>query len=242
MELTIRAADVRRTLYAAIVAMTAASAVGAAIELCGGPGLGSLGRILSVDAESSIPNWYSALALAVAAGLLAVIATEARRRRDRDALAWVSLCAIFALLSLDEIAAVHETAGARLGELVHAGGWFTFAWVIPALVLVPAVGATFLPFLSRLATRRRRQFVTAGAIFVTGALVMEMIGGKALSRFPKTTFYSPDQMMISPAYAVCFHIEEFCEMMGIAMFIAALVEHLAELPGSSGLTVRVRND
>ena len=57
-----------------------------------------------------------------------------------------------------------------------------------------------------------------------------------------TALYSATEKMITPAYAVCFHIEELLEMLGIALFNSALIEHLAGLLGPEGLKIRFRND
>lgn len=242
MELIIRASKLRRNLVSLISAASALSFALAMIELLGRVRLGTAGRLFSVDAETSLPTWYATLSIASAAALLALIASVSRRRGERDSLSWAALSAIFVVISVDEITMVHEMVSQRLGELVPFTGWLRFAWVVPALLVLPAVGAAALPFLSRLPKRRRLQFVSAGAIYVCGALGMEMVGAKVSESMKSAALYSATGQMITPAYAACFHLEEFMEMLGIALFNCALVEHLAGLLGSDGLRLRFRDD
>jgi hypothetical protein len=110
------------------------------------------------------------------------------------------------------------------------GGFLRFAWVLPALVLLPALAAVFAGFLRRLEPRRRGQFLLAGALYVAGAVGMEVVGGKVY-------FANGDEA--SALYAVCFHLEETLELLGVSLFIAALVEHLAVLLGGKPVSVRL---
>lgn len=234
LDIEIPAARLRRALTILVVVLTALSFVGTLGDRFLHLRLSGFVDIFDVDAETSIPNWYSAVALAVSAALLAATAAASRaRKQTRDLPAWTALTLIFTFLSLDEIAGIHERVGRRLHYLLHLDGFFRFAWVVPALVLVALVGATFLPFLSRLPARRRRQFVAAGLIFVGGAVGMEMIGAKV---------YTAAGENLTLAFVVCYHLEEFMEMLGIVLFNAALIEHLAELLGAGGLRLRFVKD
>lgn len=242
MELTIRASTLRRVLLTFVTSLAVFSFALCLFELGSGVRLGTAGRLFSVTAETSLPTWYAAVSIASASGLLLLIAAATKRAGLRDVLAWGALAALFAVISVDEIAMVHEAVGSKVSDLIPATGFLRYAWVIPALVIVPVLGALFIPFLARLTARRRFQFVTAGAVYVCGALVMEMVGAKVsdgMASAPGTALYSATEKMITPAYAVCFHVEELLEMLGIALFNSALVEHLAGLLGTGGLTVRV---
>jgi hypothetical protein len=226
-----------------VISLAALSFALCMFEISSGVRLGTAGRLFSVTAETSLPTWYAAVSIACASGLLLLIAEASRRKGARDVLAWAVLAALFAAISVDEIAMIHEAVGSKVSDLTQATGFLRYAWVIPAMVVVPVVGALFLPFLGRLSKRRRFQFVSAGVIYVTGALVMEMVGAKTsegMAAAPGTSLYSATEKMITPAYAVCFHLEELLELVGIALFNSALVEHLAGLLGSDGLRIRVR--
>lgn len=234
MELDIPAARLRTTLTALVVVLVALSFAGTLSSMLLNMRFGGLVRLIDVNKEDSLPTWYSAAALAAAAALLTAIALTLRaRKQTRDLLAWATLAVIFAFLSLDETAGIHEGVGKELKKFIRLGGWFRFAGVVPSLALATVVGATLLPFLTRLAARRRNQFLVAGFLFVLGAVGMEMVGGKLFSA-------SGDTWTL--AYAACYHFEEFLEMFAIVLFNAALVEHLAELLGRDGLRLRFTDD
>lgn len=235
MEIKVSGARLRRSLAILVLVLTALSFAGALNELYFHARLGGLVRIFNVDAEASIPSWYSSLALAVSAALLgAVAATLADRGEREDLLAWTSLAALFALLSVDEAVGVHETVGKHLRNALHLKGVFFFGWVVPALIAVPLTGACYYRFLSRLPATRRNQFLLAGLIFVGGALGLELVGGKL--------FPAVEGEPLTLAYHLCAHLEESMEMIGIVLFNAALVEHLAGLLGPGGLRLRFTDD
>lgn len=235
MIIPVPAARLRRALTILVVVFIALSYGGAVLKHSYHSRVGDLlVRIFNVGDETSIPNWYSSVALAGSAALLACVAATLRARKEtKDLTAWAALSAIFALLSLDEIVGMHELFSEHLHEYLHTSGAFRFAWAFPALVLVLFVGATYLPMLSRLTLRRRVQFIVAGLIYVGGAVGMEMVGSKVFSA-------AGDK--ITPMYIVCNHLEEFMEMFGIVLFNAALIEHLASLLGNGGLNLRFADD
>lgn len=235
MEIGISAARLRRGLIILVIVFIGLSLAGALNELYVHARLGGLVRMLDADAERSVPAWYSSLALALSAALLAAIyATLRKRGESADLLAWGSLAALFAFLSLDEAVGVHETVGKHLRHAFDLKGALYFGWVVPALVAVPLIAAAYLRFLARLPARRRNQFIAAGIVFVGGALGLELIGG---GLYPVV-----EGAPLTPAYVLCSHLEELLEMLGIIFFNAALVEHLAELLGPGGLRLRFTRD
>ncbi len=212
------------------VLLTALSASFWAVRLAFNNRLHGIGRLFDVDHELSLPNWWSILWIAAMALLLALIASILRARGERrDLAAWTTLAAGFTLMSIEELVGFHE----RLSEFLHAHwptqGPLAYGWVLFAIPLVAVIGLRLRGFLARLEPRRRRQFLVAGAVYLGGTVVMEMIGGKVLGE---------QDAPVTAAYALCFHIEEFMEMLGVALFLRALIEHLAGLLGADGLTVR----
>lgn len=229
MTLTLSARKIRRWLLSIAVVLAILSL---GVKLLH-PGAGGLARLVDLDSEASFPNWYSALGLAVSSFLLSAVARVLSRLNRREFLAhWIFLSATFALLSSEEIVGIHEAAGAVLRRYGHFTGYLRFAWVIPAGAVVFLFGLAYLRFLAALPDRRRNQFVAAGAIYVLGALGLEMIGAKLFELYSRN----------STAYALCYHLEEFSELCGIALFNAALIEHLAGLLGPEGLRLRFSDD
>src|SRR5439155_8140968 len=64
-----------------------------------------LHALFDLDEEQSVPTWYSAAAIGVAALLLAAIANGERRAGSRDWRWWAGMAWVVLYLSLDEVAA-----------------------------------------------------------------------------------------------------------------------------------------
>jgi hypothetical protein len=83
----------------------------------------------------------------------------------------------FVLLSIDEMASIHETLLGRLGEFL-AGDVFYFTWLGTALVVVALAGLAYLRFLLALPRRFQGLFAASGALFLAGAVGAEMVGSE----------------------------------------------------------------
>lgn len=212
----------RRWLLALACVLTA---LGVGVEVAyyalGARKLEPLVTFLSLSYERNLPTWYASGLLLACALVLAGIARAAGRSRDPSRRHWWALAGAFAYISLDESVGLHE----HLGGLLSLGGVLFFTWVVPAAVLVVLGGLAFLPFLARLPSRRRGQFILAGVLYVGGALAMELPLGWWTER------HGNDNLV----YALIDHVEEALELVGASLFLAALVE---ELGGRAVLTVR----
>jgi hypothetical protein len=173
-------------------------------------------RQFNLDEENNISNWYESTALLFCSGLLGIIAIGKRRERDRFSLHWTGLAIIFLFLSMDESASLHEMTILPLKRLLHVGGFLSQAWVILGIGFLIAFGVVYLRFLMHLTPSERFRFTLSGAIFVTGAVVMEMIGGR----------YESLHGMNNVPYMVMAGAEETLEMTGIVLFISALLAYL----------------
>ncbi|HUH00396.1 MAG TPA: hypothetical protein VML75_00295 [Kofleriaceae bacterium] len=171
----------------------------------------ALTPFLSLSYEANLPTWYAASLLLACAIVLGLIACDAGAPLRRY---WWGLAIMFGYMSLDESAELHE----RLGGLVGTGGVLYFDWVIPAAIIVGAIGLIYLPFLRRLPAATRRHFVVAGAIYVTGALLMELPLGWWTERA------GADNL----TYALIDWVEESLEITGATWFLTALIAYRAE--------------
>lgn len=162
--------------------------------------------LFSLSYEGNVPTWYASSLLFTCALVLTAIALDAGRHRVH----WYGLAIGFFTMSLDEAIEIHE----HLGGLVDGDGPLYFDWVIPAALLVAAVAALYLPFLRALPARRRRQFIMAGAIYLGGALVVELPLGWWTQR-------AGDD---NATYALIDWIEETLELVGASFFLYALAE------------------
>ena len=180
-------------------------------------GLYGLAHLFDLDAELSIPSYFSATLLLFAGALLGVIAVFERQIRSPFARQWTALALTFCYLAVDEAASIHELLARPalwlMGQSMR--DVFYYLWVIPGFAVVVAFALFFIPFLRRLDSRMRWQWVAAGAIYVGGALGFETLSGRAIALYgPNVAFQS---------MVVC---EETSEMLGVIVFIDALLVHL----------------
>ena len=200
----------------AIASLIFASAIGqlSYAQWPGLPGLGLVARLSDIDAERSFPTAYSALMLLVCAVLQGVIAHQPRLSLGSQTRRWRTLAWIFLFLSLDELLSFHELAIDPVREQFGLSGAFYFAWVIPAMALVGLFGLSFFQFWLRLPPHPRLLFALAATLYVGGALGVEMVNGAYLAEAGETWIYLALQ-----------HFEELMEMVGIAIFIHALLSY-----------------
>lgn len=185
-----------------------------------------LAERLYFGAELNLPTWFASSIILLNGLLLLWIARATALQRRRGARYWGALGVIFVLLSADEAASFHELlspvfAGTmmHLGEQV--GGIFVplsgkaelYAWVIPGVVATFVVGLVFLRFLRLLPARTRLLFIASGAVFLTGALGLEIAGGRY------SGLYGADTV----TFVVIMTLEETLEKVGMSMFLYALL-------------------
>src|ERR687893_2197236 len=144
-------------------------------------------RLFDVGEERSIPTWFESTQFLLCSLLLAVVTVAKRQRNDRYSLHWGVLSIILLLLSLDEVASIHEAIGQQSERLLNSITGFTpsgaikFFWVVPGAIFVVVVLLAYLRFLADLPRSTRRWFVFAGVLFVLGALGLEMLSAQVSS-------------------------------------------------------------
>ena len=185
-------------------------------QLAADPVWEDLVDLFSLSYEANLPTWYSsALLLACAAGL-AHLARAAGA--DRLRWNWAALAALFLYFSIDEAVQLHE----RLNALYDLPGLLYFGWVIPAAAFTAGVGLAFLPFLRALPAATRRSFLVAGAVYVSGALLMELPLG----------LYTSAHGDAGLGYALIDFVEESLEITGATLFLLAVLRHAGARPAA----------
>ena len=177
--------------------------------------------------------------------LLAVIAVAKKRRGDRYSLHWGVLSVILLLLSLDEVASIHEAIGQQSENLLHSvtgltpGGAIKFFWVVPGAILALIVLLAYLRFLADLPRSTRRSFLFAGALFVLGALGLEMLSAQVSSSSEGiANMFGSAIPKIMIGLQTC--VEEMFEMLGLTAFVYALLAYISSY--AEDISVRVRID
>src|SRR5829696_328139 len=172
MVLAIYAKKIVRAIIIAVLLITLVSFVArVAMYRWGVEGYLQPLRIFDVGEERSIPTWFESIQFLLCSILLAVVTVAKRRRNDRYSLHWGVLSIIFLLLSLDEVASIHEAIGHQSARLLHSvtgftpGGAIKFFWVVPGTIFVVIVLLAYLRFLADLPRSTRRLFLFAGALF-----------------------------------------------------------------------------
>lgn len=200
----------RLLLVVAVVAALGLGIEALHAQALGGDLVHALVPKLSPSFEGNLPTWLSSsllLACAVAAGAIAQRGGPWRRH-------WWFMCGLATYMSIDEAAELHE----HLGGHIEAGGLLYFDWVIPAAVIVTALVIAFVPFIRALPAATRNRLVLAGAIYVGGALVMELPLGWWTEQHGTEGF----------GYAIIDWVEETMEMVGATLAFAALLAHREE--------------
>lgn len=172
-----------------------------------------------VDMEHNIPTYFSVFLILTAALLLVVIARLSRKQMSPHVSKWAILSFGFLLMALDEVFQFHERLNIPVGRLLGEGGLgvFYFPWVIPGIALVFVLGLFFLRFLLDIPAATRFWFLVAAILYIGGAIGIELIG----SRHAELHGYE------NWAYSMIVTIEESFEMVGLIVFIGALLNYCA---------------
>lgn len=187
---------------------------------------------LYLGEEANPPTWYQTAAFLLAALLAGAVSRGEQTGGGRYARHWLGLALILAYLSLDEGGKVHERLVEPLQHLLGfmpTGAWVT-TWIIVALPAVALVGLVYLRFFFlHLSPRERIQAALAAAVFVAGAVGIEMLTGWLM--VPEGGTYVEYGALVRPAdepliSVFLVHLEEAMEMIGLLIFIDLLLGRL----------------
>ena len=184
-------------------------------------------RRVNVDEEANIPTWFATCLLLSAAGLLFLIARAKQLLRDRFSVYWFGLSLMFLYLSVDEAASLHELAMAPTRALLALSGPLYAGWVIPAGVALVILVLLYSRFLLALPRRTLCWFVFGGALYIGGAVGMELV---AWGHIYPAYIAHPENWsgVVDMPFLVMTHSEEVMEMAGVIAFIHGLLGHLRE--------------
>ena len=259
MVLTIYAKTIVRVLIIAVLFITLVSlAARFALYMWGEEELLQPLRIFDVGEERSIPTWFESVQFLLCSILLAVVAVVKKQRSDRYSLHWSVLSVILLLLSLDEVASIHEAIGHQSENVLHNTTGFTPSgaigfgrfWVVPGAAFAFIVLLVYLKFLAQLPQTTRRLFLFAGALFVLGALGIEMLSAQVVSSSEGIVNWvvSSSGSMINRESASAIpkiitglqtSIEEMFEMLGLTVFIYALLAYIHSYVEDINARVRI---
>lgn len=209
--------SVLQTLFLCIAVLVTLSSIGQIAKYGYGHGwLFGFVPLFYVDAEANAPAWFSSMMLFMSSVLLLTIYRVKKQSLSPYTKHWLAMGLIFAFLSLDEAAKIHEYPIEPLRNALDAGGILYYTWVIPGALFVLVFCIAYARFLLDLPRGMMFLFILSGALFVAGAIGIEMATGAVTEK------YSAE----SPQYAAVATLEELCEMSGIAIFIYSLLKYL----------------
>ena len=186
--------------------------------------------VLNMDRELNLPTLFSALLMLSSALLLRRLSKAPAREAVAE---WTLLSRIFVFLALDESLQIHEILilpGLR--HQVHPA--LASTWVIPYGLIALGLLWRLRHFLRDLPATTSRRFLRAGSIYMLGSLGMEMVGSFAVR--------SGSIRLHSIWYGAITGIEESLEILGLILFLQALMQELLLRSGEQTWMLRLKSD
>ena len=196
----------------------------------GMPEFYGLVRQFDMGVEANLPTFFSAFQLLVTSLVLAVIGLARRQQSDPVALEWLLLALIFLVMAVDETSEIHEMAVRPFREFAPwlASGFFYWAWVLPASVLVAVVAWRYAGFVFRyLPADTRSSTILGAALFVGGAIGVEMPEARYVEINGLDNF----------TYGMFVLAEEILEMSGVLVFLRGIMRYASAHVGALELEV-----
>ena len=181
----------------------------------------------NMDREFNIPTLFSSTIMLACAYTLNEIKSVSDKRSLKD---WGLLSKIFIFLAIDEFFQIHEIF--IIPDLrPYLSPALGSTWVIPYTALVIYLGWRFSKFLRSLEKYTRQKFLQSGAIFLSGAIGMEMVG----SYLVRTGIIR----LHSIWYGSITGLEELLELLGLIMFLTACANYLIKKNGAIYLSTTI---
>ena len=178
-------------------------------------------ELLNLSYEVNLPTWYSSMLLLTCALLLLLIRHVEQRRGAGFGWHWAGLALAFLYISMDEAVIIHEMLNGPLRAAFDLDGVLYFGWVVPVGLGLVVFGLSYLRFLAALPRRHAALFVTAGAVYVFGAIGTEL---------PVSLWYA-QHGGDNQTYGLMNAIQEILEIIGVSIFCYALADYLARVIG-----------
>lgn len=172
--------------------------------------------LFNLDDERNIPTVFSALILLLCSILLEFITLGKQRNKDNYASHWQGLAMIFMYLSFDEFIEFHERINRVLNQIVQSTE--NQYWDILNVVFVIIFALVYAKFFFHLPKKIQHLFMLAFFLFVMGGVGIELIGVNYWTHiYHQQSFLSQ----------VITTIEECLEIIGVAIFIHALLLYIS---------------
>jgi hypothetical protein len=214
---TLRPSNVVGVMVGIVVFLASAHLAALLVRFVAGhPNAQGLVSLFDLYQENNIPTFFSSTILLFSSCLIAIIWVFKRNQGDSFARYWAVLAVIFLYLSMDEASSIHEWLSLPTMRVIPATGLLCYSWVIPATILLVVFEGCYLKFLFHLTPKTRWLLIVAGVVYVAGTIGMELLGGR------HHELYGIDNM----SYGFLVMLEESLEMIGIVVFVYALLDYM----------------
>lgn len=177
-------------------------------------------RKLNFDTERNVPTIFSGMLHFTASFFLALIAFSRLTIKNRRWF-WTSISFVFFFLGVDEILVLHEKVAGNIGT-IEEKGTFLYNWSLVYGAGILVLFFTFLRPLLSLPGKTLFRFLFAGFVFVFGAIVLEGIAGNIIFQ----RGLAPQNVKTEPIIFILATFEELFEMLGVTLFIYALLDFM----------------
>jgi hypothetical protein len=193
-------------------------------------------KAFDFDQENNLPTWFATVLLLTCSTVLFLIFRAYLVERDPQAKWWGGLSLAFLYLSIDEASSLHEATVERMQQLIDATGALYAAWVVPVGIVVAIFGLIYLRFLLSLPRWMQGLLALSAVLFVGGAMGVEMLAWHY--RYPIHAATPTDwEGTKDITWAMLSHLEEVMEMVGVSVFLFALLHYFGERQISAVVTV-----
>ena len=191
--------------------------------------------IFDVREEVSVPTWFATINLLMSSCLLFCIFVLYKNSGKSKNRYWLYLAILFLLLSIDEVAGLHNKLGFFSWYIRYLPEIFTeifryigftheifksHAWLPYGILFVILVGAVLIRFLRSIEFRLALLLVLSGIVFVSGAIGFEFVAAwMEYTEFAKQGTFPRNMAQL---------VEESLEMYGIALLNSVLFCELAK--------------
>ena len=213
-------------------------------------------RLCNITREDGLQNWFSVLLLIADAAVLWAMQLLVRRPSGSTArgvnwrrVGWVALALFFTYMAADDAAQIHERVGTAMEKTVATAtsgtgllsDFKSYPWQFVFLPFFGGFGLFMLVFgLKEFGSRRLLALMVAGVTCWVIAVVLDHIEGFGKETDGKNQVYDWVCAHFVIRHSTVEHfsksIEEFLEMFGATLFLAAFLARLTRV--SEAVTVR----
>jgi hypothetical protein len=182
--------------------------------------VGKLFDLFFVDQEQNFPTLFSVLLLGLCAVLFFIIAATVKGKPNSFYPHWFGLGIGFTVMACDEFVSMHEKLMKPTNQILGANrsAFLNFSWVVPGMILVAILALVYAWFLYKLPRKTMWMFLLAGALYLGGAIGMELVAGYIFKTYGS----------MSREFVIECSIEEGLEYTGTILLIYTLLDYLKQ--------------